>query len=261
VSADLVPDDLWERVAPLLPPRPPRRHRYPGRLPADDRAALRGIVYVLRKGVSRRDVPAERIGCSGVTSWRRLRDWTKPESGPACTKPCRRNCAQRACWRWTTPRSTARTSGLSKGGSHRTFAGRPGTPRQQTPHHRRPARNPARSHSDQRKPSRRHPSSCLYWTPYRTFVACAAGPGTGPGGCSPTAATTSTSTGASSGLAGSHPRPPVVAPRTAPDWARPDEPSSAPSPDCISSNGSASATKYAPTSTSLCSNPPAASSA
>lgn len=46
VSADLVPDDLGERVAPLLPVRPPRRYRNPGRLPADDRAALRGIVYV-----------------------------------------------------------------------------------------------------------------------------------------------------------------------------------------------------------------------
>ncbi|MFF9850949.1 transposase [Streptomyces litmocidini] len=49
MSDDLVSDDLWERIAPLLPRRPPRRHRYPGRLPADDRAALRGIVYVLRK--------------------------------------------------------------------------------------------------------------------------------------------------------------------------------------------------------------------
>lgn len=77
MSADLVSDDLWERVAPLLPARAPRRHRYPGRLPADDRAALRGIVYVLRKSVSWRDVPAELVGCSGVTAWRRLRDWTE----------------------------------------------------------------------------------------------------------------------------------------------------------------------------------------
>lgn len=69
--------DLWERIAPLIPPRPPRRHRFPGRKPADDRTALAGIVYVLRKGVSWADVPAERIGCSGVTSWRRLRDWTE----------------------------------------------------------------------------------------------------------------------------------------------------------------------------------------
>ncbi|MFF3663526.1 IS5 family transposase [Streptomyces olivochromogenes] len=77
MSDDLVPDDLWERVAPLLPRRPPRRRRYPGRLPADDRAALRGIVYVLCKGVSWADGPTERIGCSGVTAWRQLRDWTE----------------------------------------------------------------------------------------------------------------------------------------------------------------------------------------
>ncbi|WP_406116344.1 IS5 family transposase [Streptomyces sp. NBC_01014] len=77
MPADLVPDGLWERVVPLLPVRPPRRHRYPGRLPTDDRAALRGIVYVLRTGVSWRDVPGEQIGCSGVTAWRRLWDWTE----------------------------------------------------------------------------------------------------------------------------------------------------------------------------------------
>ncbi|MFD3720029.1 IS5 family transposase [Streptomyces sp. NPDC058674] len=77
MSADLVPDDLWERVAPLLPGRPARRFRYPGRLPVDDRAALRAIVYVLCKGVSWRDVPTGQLGCSGVTAWRRLRDWTE----------------------------------------------------------------------------------------------------------------------------------------------------------------------------------------
>ncbi|MFE5714453.1 IS5 family transposase [Streptomyces sp. NPDC056501] len=74
MSDDLVPDGLWHRVAPLLPPR---RRRYPGRLPADDRAALRGIVYVLRTGKTWADVPTETIGCSGVTCCRRLRDWTE----------------------------------------------------------------------------------------------------------------------------------------------------------------------------------------
>ncbi|MFF5302903.1 IS5 family transposase [Streptomyces sp. NPDC013161] len=77
MSADLVPDDLWERIAPLLPTRPARRHRNPGRLPVSDRVALAGIVYVLRKGVAWRDVPTQVVGCSGVTAWRRLRDWTE----------------------------------------------------------------------------------------------------------------------------------------------------------------------------------------
>ncbi|MEW2386299.1 IS5/IS1182 family transposase, partial [Micromonospora sp. NPDC047707] len=33
-------DELWAEIAPLLPPRPPRRHRFPGRKPLDDRKVL-----------------------------------------------------------------------------------------------------------------------------------------------------------------------------------------------------------------------------
>ncbi|MEU1542063.1 transposase, partial [Actinacidiphila glaucinigra] len=73
VSDDLVPDDLWKHIAPLLPQQPARRHRHPGRLRVPDRVALAGIIYVLRKGVAWRDVPAQVVGCSGVTAWRRLR--------------------------------------------------------------------------------------------------------------------------------------------------------------------------------------------
>ncbi|MEY6567905.1 transposase, partial [Streptomyces albidoflavus] len=65
--ADLVPDALWERVAPLLPPPPERRRRHPGRLRVPDRTALAGVLYVLRTGVAWRDMPVERVGCSGVT--------------------------------------------------------------------------------------------------------------------------------------------------------------------------------------------------
>lgn len=79
VSADLVPDNPWERIAPLLAVRPVRRHRHPGPLPVSDRIALADIVYVLRKGVAWRDVPIPVVGCSEVTAWRRLRHW--PEAG------------------------------------------------------------------------------------------------------------------------------------------------------------------------------------
>ena len=49
----------------------------------DDRGALAGIVYVLKTGVTWREVPREVAGCSGVTCWRRLRDWTEAGVWPA----------------------------------------------------------------------------------------------------------------------------------------------------------------------------------
>ena len=74
--AELVPDGLWRRVQPLLPQRPPRRGRHPGRLPRSDRAALAGIVHVLITGCTWAQVPTVQFACSGMTCWRRLRDWT-----------------------------------------------------------------------------------------------------------------------------------------------------------------------------------------
>ena len=77
VIEDLVPDLLWEQVAPLLPAPAPRPYRHHGRRRADDRAALAGIVFVLRYGVGWRQVPKDSLGVSGVTCWRRLREWTE----------------------------------------------------------------------------------------------------------------------------------------------------------------------------------------
>lgn len=71
----LIDDELWELVRPLLPPRAPRRHRYPGRKPLEDRKCLEGIVFVLKTGIPWEDLPQE-MGCgSGMTCWRRLRAW------------------------------------------------------------------------------------------------------------------------------------------------------------------------------------------
>jgi transposase len=71
----LVPDRLWNEIKPLLPAEQPKPKG--GRPRVDDRACLTGIVYVLRTGMPWRLVPAE-LGCgSGVTCWRRLRDWQK----------------------------------------------------------------------------------------------------------------------------------------------------------------------------------------
>lgn len=156
VSADLVPDDLWERIAALLPTRPARRHRHPGRLPVSDRVALAGIMYVLRKGVAWRDVPIQVVGCSGVTAWRRLRDWTEAGVWPRLREVLLAELRAVGLLEMDDSAITARTSGRSKGGSHRTFAGRPGPAGQQAPPDRRPAWQPARRNADRRPPPRCH---------------------------------------------------------------------------------------------------------
>ena len=68
----MVTDELWEEIKPLLPPHPPRPRG--GRPPSSDRAALEGILYVLRSGVPWELLPAV-FGVCGMTCWRRLRDW------------------------------------------------------------------------------------------------------------------------------------------------------------------------------------------
>ena len=68
----LVSEELWEVIGPLLPAESPKPKG--GRPWLPDRAVLAGIVYVLRSGIPWRMLPEE-FGCSGVTCWRRLRDW------------------------------------------------------------------------------------------------------------------------------------------------------------------------------------------
>jgi transposase len=69
----LVPDELWQVIAPLLPPQPAQPQG--GRPRLSDRAALAGILFVLRSGIPWEMLPQE-MGCgSGMTCWRRLRDW------------------------------------------------------------------------------------------------------------------------------------------------------------------------------------------
>src|SRR5436309_11070846 len=72
-SKDLVSDDLWQAIQPLLPPELPRHHGGPPRVP--HRTALCGILFILHHGLRWCDLP-QRLGYgSGVTCWRRLRQW------------------------------------------------------------------------------------------------------------------------------------------------------------------------------------------
>lgn len=73
MPAPLVADDLWAIIEPLFPPEPPKLRG--GRPRIQNRATLSGILFVLRSGIPWEMLPLE-MGCgSGVTCWRRLREW------------------------------------------------------------------------------------------------------------------------------------------------------------------------------------------
>jgi transposase len=74
MAKPILPDELWEIIDPLLPPLPPPSPKG-GRLPVGNRQSLTGILFVLKTGIPWEDLPCE-MGCgSGMTCWRRLRDW------------------------------------------------------------------------------------------------------------------------------------------------------------------------------------------
>jgi transposase len=67
MAKELLPDALWLRIAPLIPPEAPKPKG--GRPRVSDRAALTGILFVLKTGIPWEYLPAE---TTGTFAWRRL---------------------------------------------------------------------------------------------------------------------------------------------------------------------------------------------
>ena len=66
-----IPDPLWERIEPLLPPRLPGSRG--GRPRMDDRRAMEAILYVFRTDCRWKDIPRS-FGASS-TVHRRFQEW------------------------------------------------------------------------------------------------------------------------------------------------------------------------------------------
>lgn len=64
---------LFKKIEPLLPVFTPSARG--GRPRLSDEQALNGIVFVLRTGIPREELPQELGFGSGMTCWQRLRDW------------------------------------------------------------------------------------------------------------------------------------------------------------------------------------------
>lgn len=64
---------LYKKIAPLLPVVKPSAKG--GRPRLSDAQALNGILFVLRTGIPWEELPQELGFGSGMTCWRRLRDW------------------------------------------------------------------------------------------------------------------------------------------------------------------------------------------
>jgi len=75
LSRRLVPDELWELTAPLLPRFTPRPQGG-GTAPVDERAVFTAVVYVLTSGCAWRFLP-ESFGVSTATAHRRFAAWTE----------------------------------------------------------------------------------------------------------------------------------------------------------------------------------------
>ena len=68
----IVDDELWAVIEPLLPVKPAGT---PGPAQHDPRLVFQGILFVLFTGIGWEDLPQELGFGSGMTCWRRLRDW------------------------------------------------------------------------------------------------------------------------------------------------------------------------------------------
>ena len=72
-----IPDELWERIVPLLPPRKP--HPLGCHRPrVDDRKAMDAIFFVLRTGCQWQALNETGI-CSSRSAHRRFQEWTEAD--------------------------------------------------------------------------------------------------------------------------------------------------------------------------------------
>jgi len=152
----LVTDRLWEIVAPLLP-----RHRAQpkgGRPWVDDRATLNGILYVLRAGIPWKLLPTELGYGSGVTCWRRLREWQRRGVWKKLHRAMLDRLAAADQIDWSRAALDSRSLPARGGRGRRPEPDGQREAGLEAPRPYRPARDPARHRADRRQRARQSPA-------------------------------------------------------------------------------------------------------
>ena len=152
----LLPDGLWQRIQPLLPPPPPRpRGGVPRRV--SDRNCVAALVFMARTSTPWVLLPAKELGCgSATTCWRRLDEWAKAGVFEQLRRCCWMSSARPAAWTWSVSASIASACGRSKGGPDRRQPCRSGQARLQAARGWRRWRATAGSHCERGQCQRRH---------------------------------------------------------------------------------------------------------
>jgi transposase len=154
-------------IEPLLPLERPKPKG--GRPVVPPRAALSGILFVLRSGIPWEMLPRE-MGCgSGVTCWRRLRDWQEAGVWDRLHRELLRRLRQADRIDWS--RACVGSASIAAKGGRRNRV-EPDGPWQQGGHQAapryRPARHPARLPANRRQ----HPRQQALRRPARRRAAC-----------------------------------------------------------------------------------------
>lgn len=72
-----ITDQLWGRLEALIPPPRPAINGRTGHPRVPSRKVFAGIVFVLLTGIPWKKLPIELGYGSGITCWRRLREWSE----------------------------------------------------------------------------------------------------------------------------------------------------------------------------------------
>jgi transposase len=130
MAKELVTDELWEVIEPLLPEEPAKPKG--GRPRIDGPQALTGIIFVLKSGIPWEMLPQE-MGCgSGMTCWRRLKEWQEAGVWERLRRKLLDRLAEEGQIDWSRSRSTRRAlrlPGGEKTGPNPTDRGKSGSKR------------------------------------------------------------------------------------------------------------------------------------